>query len=235
MEQSAFSLLLSYTPNLLKGALLTISMSLLGLLLSLAIGMGACFAKRSKHYWLRVPAMIYTTIIRGVPDLVQLFLIFYGGQYLLNAIGNHYGWDYIDLNPYFAGVVTIAIMFGAYMAESFRGAVQAIPKGQIEAAVAYGLKPFTIFWRITRPLMMRYALPALGNNWLVLLKTTALISVIGLNDLVGFANLSAQGTHRPFIFYCAAAVIFLLLTTLSVVIFRWLEKRYSIGFAEAER
>lgn len=233
-ESSALSLLLQFLPNLLKGAAITVSLSLGGLGLSLVIGVFACFAKLSERRWLRAIATGYTTLIRGVPDLVQLFLFFYGGQYLLNAIGGWFGWDYIDLNPFVTGVVVIGFMFGAYMAESFRGGVQSIPKGEVEAARAYGMSGWQVFWRITRPLMLRYSLPSLGNNWLVLLKTTALVSVIGLNDLVGFANLAAKGQHQPFLFFSASAIGFLILTTLSVLVFRWLERRYSVGYAAHE-
>lgn len=232
MDAQASSLLLGYESNMLKGALVTLELSLGGLLLALVIGMVVCLARLSKYRVLSIPALAYTTVIRGVPDLVQLFLFYYGGQFLLNVIARQLGMGFIDMNPFITGIMTIGIMFGAYMAETFRGAILAIPKGQHEAAKAYGLSPLTTFWRITRPLMMRYALPGLGNNWLVLLKTTALVSIIGLNDLVGFANLAAKSKREPFLFYTASALGFLLLTTVSLGVLWLLKRRYSLGFEQ---
>lgn len=223
-------LLNGYETNLIRGAWITLQLSLSGLLLALVLGLPIAFAKLSRHRLLRWPATCYTTVIRGIPDLVLLFLFFYGGQILLNALSDHYGLGYIDVNPFISGALTIGIMFSAYMAESFRGGVMAIPRGQIEAGQAYGLSRFCIFWHIIRPQMLRYALPSLGNNWLVLLKTTALVSIIGLNDLVGFANLSAKSQRQPFLFYCAAAFGFLIFTSFSIWILYILKKRYSAGF-----
>lgn len=232
MAVEKLSLLASYSGNLLEGAIVTLELSLAGLALSLLIGIVACMGRLSGTRLLRWPATFYTTVVRGVPDLVQLFLFYYGGQFLLNEIGDKMDWGYIDMNPFISGTATIGFIFGAYMAETFRGAILAIPHGQLEAARAYGLSPATTFRRITWPLMMRYAIPALGNNWLVLLKTTALVSVIGLQDLVGFANLAAKGTREPFMFYSASAVGFLILTSVSIAVLWWLKRRYSVGFTE---
>lgn len=226
-----YSPLNGYEINLLKGALVTVELSLLGLLLALVLGLLVAFAKLSRRAWLRWPATLYTTVIRGIPDLVLLFLFYYGGQMLLNHISDRYGFGYIDMTPFTSGTVTIGVIFSAYMAESFRGAVLSIPKGQIEAAQAYGLSRFHIFWHIIRPQMLRFALPSLGNNWLVLLKTTALVSLIQLNDLVGFANLAAKSQRQPFLFFSAAAIGFLLFTTLSILVLRWLKYRYAAGFS----
>ncbi len=224
------SLLLGYETNILKGALITLELGLGGLVISLIIGMLVCFARLSKFAPLRWLAIVYTTLLRGIPDLVQLFLFYYGAELLINWIAGKLGWAGVDFDPFITGIVIIGIMFGAYMAETFRGAIQAIPKGQYEAAKAYGLSSVTTFWHITQPLMMRYALPALGNNWLVLLKTTALVSLIGLNDLVGFSDLAAKGKHAPFLFYSAAALGFLVMTSISLFILKWLKNRYSVGF-----
>lgn len=225
------SLLLGYEMNLLKGALLTVELALGGLVISLVLGVLLCLARLSKITPLRWFAKTYITLLRGIPDLVQLFLFYYGAEWLVNYFASQLGWGRVEFNPFITGTMIIGLMFGAYMAETLRGGINAIPKGQIEAARAYGLSGFTLFWRITRPLMLRYALPSLGNNWLVLLKTTALVSLIGLHDLVGLANLAAKSKHAPFLFYSAAALGFLILTTLSLLVLNWLKRRYSLGFA----
>ena len=130
---NGFSTLLEYREVLLKGAWVTLELSIFGLLVSLAFGLLACLGKMSKNPWLRVPAYTYTTLVRGVPDLIQLFLIYYGGQYLLNALAEKLGWPHLDMNPLGTGIFVIGFVMGAYMAESFRGGFLAIPKGQIEA------------------------------------------------------------------------------------------------------
>lgn len=232
---NGLSILLEYREVLLKGAFVTLELSLFGLLVSLAFGLLACLGKMSKNPWLRVPAYTYTTLVRGVPDLIQLFLIYYGGQYLLNALAEKLGWPHIDMNPLGTGIFVIGFVMGAYMAESFRGGFLAIPKGQIEAARAYGLSRKSIFWRISWPQMLRYALPSLGNNWLVLMKNTALVSIIGLQDIVRIANAAARSAQKKdlfagFWFYGAMAAWFLILTTFSIAILWWLRRRYSAGY-----
>ena len=232
---NGLSILLEYREVLLKGALVTLELALCGLLVSLAFGLLACLGKMSKNPWLRAPALAYTTLVRGVPDLIQLFLIYYGGQYLLNALTTRLGWSHIDIDPLYTGIFVIGFVMGAYMAESFRGGFLAIPKGQIEAARAYGLPRRTIFWHISWPQMLRYALPSLGNNWLVLMKNTALVSIIGLQDIVRIANAAARSAQKKDLFagvwfYGAMAAWFLLLTTLSIAVLWWLRRRYSVGY-----
>ena len=122
----------------------------------------------------------------------------------------------------------LLIIFGAYMAETFRGAILAIERGQLEAAYAYGMSPWQVFHRVLFPQMVRHALPGFGNNWLVLLKTTALVSVIGLDDMVRKAGLAAGSTQLPFTFYMAVALIFLAFTAISTALLRWAEVRYAI-------
>jgi arginine/ornithine transport system permease protein len=141
-------------------------------------------------------------VIRGIPDLVLMLLIFFGGQVAVNALSDwlyaRYDIDiFFNINEFFAGVITIGFIFGAYMAETFRGAFLAVERGQIEAGHAYGLSSWQIFRRILFPQMMRHALPGLGNNWLVLLKTTALVSVIGLVDMVRVAKEAAAAEQTP--------------------------------------
>ena len=227
------SVVIDYLPLILKGMLLTIEMALLSVLIAILLGMIGALAKLSKSRIARSAAGVYTTIIRGIPDLVLMTLIFFGGQILVNNIGEKLEWEYIDVNPFFAGVVTIGFIFGAYMTESFRGGILAVSRGEIEAGYAFGMTPIQVFLRITFPAMVRHALPGFGNNWLVLTKTTALVSVIGLQDLVYNANLAGGSTRKPFTFFLVAALLYLVITGVSDVGLRWLDKRYSVGVRRA--
>lgn len=219
-----------FLPSLLEGALLTLSLALSSLAVALALGLVACFAKLSRSRPLRWPAQWYTTVVRGIPDLVLVLLVFYGGQVLVNdlavALGHE---DYIDIDPFVAGVVTIGFIFGAYLAEAFRGAYLAVPPGQREAALAYGMSPWQAAWRVQLPQMMRHALPGISNNWLVLIKSTAIVSVIGLDDLMKRGGDAAGATKEPFVFFLAVGLIYLVFTSLSELFFAWAQKKLAIG------
>lgn len=218
-----------YLPFVLKGMLLTIEVALLSLVISVVLGMIGAVAKLSNSRIARFLAGIYTTLIRGVPDLVLMTMIFFGGQIMINNIGDKLGLEYIDISPFFAGTITIGFILGAYMAETFRGGIMAVSKGEIEAGKAYGMTPAQVFFRITFPAMVRHALPGFGNNWLVLAKTTALVSVIGLHDMVYNAGQAGGATRQPFTFYLLVAFLFLIITAVSDVGIRWLDRRYSVG------
>ncbi|PWV61047.1 ABC transporter permease [Plasticicumulans acidivorans] len=223
-----------YGASVLEGAWLTLAVALASLLLAVVLGLAGAAAKLAPLRGLRALATVYTTLMRGMPDLVLMLLIFFGGQMLVNRITDALGWDYIDIDPFVAGVMTIGLIFGAYMTETFRGAILAVPKGQLEAGYAYGMNGWQVFRRILLPQMVRYALPGFGNNWLVLLKTTALVSVIGLDDMMRKASLAAGATRMPFTFYFVVALGFLAFTSVSVLLLRWAERRYSAGFVRRE-
>lgn len=219
-----------YGPSIIEGTVLTINVSLTSLFLATVLGVSGALAKLSKSRFLRFVAGLYTTVIRGIPDLVLMLLVFYGGQMLVNQVAYSVGYeDYIDINPYIAGVLTIGFIFGAYMAETFRGAILAVPGGQLEAGAAYGMSPFQVIVRILLPQMVRHAIPGFGNNWLVLTKATALVSIIGLDDMVRKASLASGATRMPFTFYSVVAVNYLIITTVSIYLLQWLENRYSLG------
>ncbi|MFT6985426.1 MAG: arginine/ornithine transport system permease protein [Psychromonas sp.] len=238
----------NYQNILLEGAWLTVQVALLSLLLAVVLGLLGALAKLSHSLILKSIATLYTTIIRGIPDLILMLLIFFGGQMLVNDLSYRlnewlnetvtrfdaaHEWyaflpDYIDISPYFAGIITIGFIFGAYMAETFRGAIMSVEKGQLEAATAYGMSRSKIFTRVMFPQMMRHALPGIGNNWQVLLKTTALVSIIGLQDMVKIAGDAAGSTQKPFTFYLAVAFIFLLFTFISSSFLNWAERKYTI-------
>ncbi len=197
-----------YGPLLLSGTWMTIQLALLSLLLSVIIGLIGASSKLSNIKALRYIATAYTTLIRSVPDLVIMLLLFYSLQLGLNQITEALQMDQIDINPFVAGVITLAFIYGAYFTETFRGAFQSVPRGQIEAAMAYGMTPWQVFHRVLFPQMMRFALPGIGNNWQVLIKATALVSIIGLTDIVKITQDAGRSTMQLFFFSIVAAAIF---------------------------
>lgn len=227
-----------YGPSIFQGAILTIQVAVLSLLVALILGLAGAIAKLSSNPIPRGIATVYTTVIRGVPDLVLMLLIYFGGQMMMNSLSD---WLYdtfevdifFNINEFVAGVVTIGFIFGAYMAETFRGAFQSVNKGQLEAGYAYGMSRRQVFMRISFPQMMRHALPGLGNNWLVMLKTTALVSIIGLADMVRLASEAAKAVHEPFTFLIPVAFVYLALTAVSELILNRLKVKYSAGVAGA--
>lgn len=231
---SAFSLR-GFGPLLLEGTWMTIKLSLLSLALSIVLGLLGASAKLSGSPLLRVPAQLYTTLIRGVPDLVLMLLIFYSLQTGLTMLTDALEWEYIEIDPFSAGVITLGFIYGAYFTETFRGAIMSVPRGQVEAAIAYGLKRGQRFRYVVFPQMMRFALPGIGNNWQVLLKATALVSIIGLADLVKASQDAGKSTYQLFYFLVVAAFIYLMITSASNLALRWAERHYANGSREAKR
>lgn len=223
-----------YGPLLLSGTWMTIQLALLSLLLSVIIGLIGASSKLSNIKALRYIATAYTTLIRSVPDLVIMLLLFYSLQLGLNQITEALQMDQIDINPFVAGVITLAFIYGAYFTETFRGAFQSVPRGQIEAAMAYGMTPWQVFHRVLFPQMMRFALPGIGNNWQVLIKATALVSIIGLTDIVKITQDAGRSTMQLFFFSIMAAAIYLVITTVSNLILMWLERHYSAGVRKGQ-
>lgn len=228
--------LTEWFPILVKGAGLTISVAVIALVISLVLGMVIALFRLSTSRTLNIIGTTYTTIIRGIPELVLLLLVFYGGQQFINDM--RFEWadqqgidiDPINFSPFWAGAVVIGLIYTAYMAETLRGAIMAVPSGQIEAANAYGLSKTRIFFKMTLPQMVRHALPGISNNWLVMLKATALVSLIALKDIVKIASDAAKASGYQFTFFLFAGAVFLLFTTVSIIVFRYLERRYSVGF-----
>ena len=228
-------MLQGYSSTILEGAWLTVSLALLSMAVAIALGLlGAAF-RLSPVRWLALMGETYATVIRGIPELVLILLIFFGGQDLVNRIAPLLGYeDYIDINPFVAGVGTLGFIYGAYLSETFRGAFMAIPKGQGEAGMAYGMSPLRVFFRILVPQMIRLAIPGLTNNWLVLVKATALISLVGLQDMMARAKSAGDATREPFTYILLAAAVYLVITSVSLLVLRYLERRYSVGVKAAE-
>ena len=228
-------MLKGYGAVILDGAWLTLQLALSSMALAIVLGLIGVALRLSPVRWLAWLGDLYSTVIRGIPDLVLILLIFYGGQDIINRVAPLFGYeDYIDLNPLVAGIGTLGFIFGAYLSETFRGAFLGIPKGQAEAGVVYGMSPRQVFFRIQVPQMIRLAIPGFTNNWLVLTKATALISVVGLQDMMFKAKQAADATREPFTFFLAVAALYLVLTSVSLLALKYLERRYSVGVKVAE-
>ena len=218
-----------YLPMILAGLGVTLSVASVSLLVACVFGFLGAVAKQSASPFLRGAANAYTTVVRSLPDLLLMLGVFYGGQILLNRIADARGWGYIEINPFAAGTLTLGFVFGAYLTETFRGAILAIPRGQIEAGYACGLTRLQVLTSITLPQMIRHAIPGFTNNWLVMLKATALVSIIGLDDMVHRAGLASAATRAPFTFYALTGAIYLAVTTVSIFVLSMVERRFSRG------
>lgn len=223
-----------YFPAILEGLRSTLLVSAVSLAIACVFGLIGAGAKLSTSRAANIAADTYTTLIRGLPELVLLLLIFYGGQILINSLADKAGLGYLDINPFIAGTTTLGFIFGAYLTETFRGAILAIPRGQSEAGLAYGMSRGQVLRRIMLPQMVRHAIPGFTNNWLVMIKATALLSIIGLDDMVHRANLASAATREPFTFYAAIGGIYLAVTTVSILLLGWVERRFSLGVRKVE-
>lgn len=206
-----------YGSSLLDGALVTVLVGVTSMAVAIVLGLLGAWGKLSSSRSANLATHTYTTVVRGVPELIMLLLVYFGVPTLIQDVTAALGHEVaVDLDPFTAGTLTIGFIYGAFCTEVFRGAFQAVPTGQIEAARAAGMHQILIFRRIRFPLAMRYALPGLGNVWMVLIKATALISIIQLDELMRNARIAANSTHKPFTFYFVASLIFLLITVLSM-------------------
>lgn len=227
--------LLSFGPTgwgdeMLRGAGVTIAVALLSYAVGILLGSLAAAAKLAGGPVLRAIAGTYTVVVRGVPALLIIWLLFFGGAGLVTWVAGVFGYGgRVELSAFAVGVAAVGIVSGAYSAEVIRGAVQAVPKGQIEAALSLGMHRFLILRRVLIPQALRFALPGLGNVWQLTLKDTALVSVTALAELMRTAHVAAGATRDPFTFYVAAAVIYMALTTGSEAAFRWAERRSERG------
>lgn len=199
------------------GAPLTIQLAMASLVLGLLLGLANASMGLSSWRVLRGTADAYTTVIRGIPEFLVVLVIFFGSNELLIFVAARlFGYDGpVEMSRFLAGTLALGLIFGAYAGEVFRGAFQAVPRGQIEAAMACGMTRTQIFFRVRMPQMWRYAIPGLGNLWMVLLKDTSLVSVIALDETLRWSKVAAERTGLPFSVYLFAAAIYLALTILS--------------------
>ncbi|KAA3628383.1 MAG: ABC transporter permease subunit [Proteobacteria bacterium] len=202
--------------EILAGAWLTLQLAVVSLGFGLVLGLAAASARLSRSRLARGVARGYTELVRGVPEMLVVLVVFFGASALLQTVVGWFGYDdYIEVNAFLAGTFALALVFGAFASEVLRGAFLAVPQGQIEAGIACGMTPWQVFHRIRLPQMWRFALPGLGNLWMVLLKDTSLISVIALDELLRWSKVAAETTKQPFTFYAVAALIYLLLAIVS--------------------
>lgn len=217
-----------------EGLQVTLLVGICALGVAVILGLLGSWGKLSSSPVSRAVAGTYTTVIRGVPELLLILIVYYGTPTLIQNIAESLGHDIIlDINPFIAGVATIGFIYGAFATEVFRGAVLAVPKGQLEAAQAYGMSRAQVVRRVLLPQVMRFALPGLGNLWMVLIKATALISVIGLPELVRNAQIAAGSTRAPFTFFFAVALIFLGITVVSMLVLQRMENWSNRGIGKA--
>ncbi len=210
--------------EMLRATLVTLMVSLSAMGIGLIISIFGTISKLSKKIYVRILADIYTTVIRGIPELLVIYLLFFGGSSAVMGLAKLFGYyGYIELNAFVIGSVAVGAISGAYSTEVMRGAFLSVPLGQIDAAKSVGMNKFLIFTRIITPQVLRYALPGLGNVWQLTLKDTALIMVTGLVEIMRQAHVASGSTYSPFTFYVAAAFLYLILTTFSNRIFNRLE------------
>ena len=220
-----------WADELFVAALMTIAVSITAMLIGFIFALKFTPLKLSKNKFLNLIANSYTTVIRGVPELLVIYLFFFGGSGALMYVASIFGYyEYIEINAFITGSVAIGIISGAYSTEVFRGAIQSIDKGQFEASKVLGFKKHIHFFKIIMPQMLRLSIPNLSNVWQITLKDTSLISVTGLVEIMRQSYIAAGSTRDPLFFYSFAAVLYLALTFLSMQLINRLELKYNKGY-----
>jgi octopine/nopaline transport system permease protein len=221
-------------PALLWAAATTLLLSIAGFLTGAALGAIAAFARLSGDRLVRGIAFAYSVLFRGVPDLLTIYLLYFGGSVALTMVGHWVGaHGFVGLPRFATGMVALGVISGAYQAEVYRGAYLAIHRGEIEAARAFGMSGMTMLLQVVLPQVLRYAIPGLGNVWQLVLKDSALVSVIGLVELMREAQVGAGSTREPFVFFCTAGALYLLIAAASGALFRRVERHSRRGLRTA--
>jgi octopine/nopaline transport system permease protein len=203
--------------EMLRATMVTIMVSISAMFIGLFVSIFGTISKLSKNRLIRAIGNTYTTVVRGIPELLVIYLLYFGFNNAVMSIANSlFGYNqYIELPVFLIAALAVGIISGAYSTEVIRGAFLVVPRGQIEAAKSVGMNRFLIFYRVLIPQVLRYALPGLGNVWQLTLKDTALIMVTGLVEIMRQAHIASGSTYSPFIFYMSAAILYLVLTTAS--------------------
>ncbi|MCK0198873.1 ABC transporter permease subunit [Ancylobacter sp. 6x-1] len=217
-----------YLRQLGEGALITLELFLTSFALAFVMGVFIALATLSRGRIVTAAWRIYASIFMGVPSLLVIFLVYYGGSAMLIGLFGAWGRS-IDVSPFGAGVAALSIVYAAYIAELVRGAIDNLPKGQFEAARALALPRGVLWGKVILPQAMRLALPGLVNVWSFMLKETPLVSLAGLQDLVASAKIAAGATKEPFIFFIATALLFIAFSGLTLKLAMRLEKRLDRG------
>jgi polar amino acid transport system permease protein len=225
--------LAEWSPILLAGFVNSIYIAIGGYTLGLLIGLMGAAGKLYGGLVTRDLLEVYTTVVRAVPELILILLLYYAGSDLLNSVMRAMGFAEVDISGLAAGIVVIGIVQGAYTTEVIRGAILAVPVGQFEAGKAYGMGALQIFRRITVPAMLPHALPGLGNLWLIATKDTALLAVVGFTELTLATRQAAGATKYYLTFYLAAGALYLALSIVSGIVIKLIEARYRRGMVGA--
>jgi octopine/nopaline transport system permease protein len=219
---------------LLSAAAMTLGVSVCGFLTGTILGTLITFMQLSRSVVLRRVADAYITVLRGVPDLLVIYLFYFGGSAFLGYLGGLFGYQgFVGMPAFLTGTLALGVVSAAYQSEVFRGAFKSVAGGELEAASAVGMRPWPKFRRIIAPLVLRYAIPGLGNTWQLVLKESALISVTGLVELLRQSQIAAGSTRRPFEFYLTAVGLYLVITWATSIGFRRLETRTLRGTRRA--
>jgi octopine/nopaline transport system permease protein len=220
--------------DLARGTLVTVAVAIAGFLVGAILGFLVAWARIEGSALLRFLGEAYTTILRGIPDLLVIYLFYFGGSAALGAFLGLFGHQgFVDVTSFAVGAAALGVVSGAYQAEVYRSSYNALAKGELEAARAIGMRKALMFRRIVVPQLLRHAVPGLGNIWLLVLKESALISVTGLAEVMRTSNIAAGSTRRPFDFFVTAAAIYLAITFLSTLLFAHVEKKSRRGYKEA--
>ncbi len=217
---------------LLEGAAVTALLALATVPFGFGGGLALAVLKLSRWRLVRGVSEAYTTFFRGIPDLLALFIVYFGLQALLDRLGQALGLGgRLELNAFAAGVIALSVVVTAYSSEVWVAALRTVPTGQIEAARSLGLDRKRVFALVTLPQLARVALPGLGNCWTVLLKDTSLISTLAVMDLLRAATEASKNTTRPILFYSAAGAVYLVFSIASNLGQAALERRANRGYA----
>jgi len=217
--------------NLLRGALASLQIAGGAFALGLLIGTFGAIGKLNGGPVTRDLLAVYTVVVRAVPELILILILYYAGTDLLNQLLRAMGQRPVEISGVIAGIAVLGVVQGAYATEVLRGAIQSVPRGQLEAARAYGMGPVTTFRRVTLPAMLPLALPGLSNLWLIATKDTALLAIVGFAELTLETRQAAGSTRAYFTFFLAAGALYLMMTLVSGRIFGWIEARYRRGEA----
>ncbi|WP_318402089.1 arginine ABC transporter permease ArtQ [Photobacterium leiognathi] len=216
-------MLSGYSLSLLEASWMTVQLAFTSLVVGLVLAMLFAGGEMSRFRLVAWPTTALVTVLRGLPELLIVLFIFFGsGQILFYITG-----DYVEISPFLSGVIALSLIFASYAAQTIRGAIRAVPKGQREAASALGISKSRTFFAIIVPQAVRHALPGLTNQWLVLLKDTALVSLIGVTDLLKQAQLTSAATHESFTWYATAAGVYLVITLITQKIIKIIDAKYS--------
>ncbi|OJA86515.1 amino acid ABC transporter permease [Burkholderia ubonensis] len=221
-------ILVNYGAQIAAGALVTLELAVAALCVGMLLGIAGASAKLSSMGWLRHATYALTNFLRGIPEFLILLICYFGLSHLLNA---QFDGAFV-ISPFSAGVIALAVVFGAYSSEMFRGAFIAVPAGQIEAARAYGMTRLQTLWYVRLPQAWRICLPSLNNMWQNLLKDTSLVSIVGLEDMLRKANIAAQFTKQPFVFYVTVGIVYFGFLAASNPVFARLERIAGRSYAK---